>query len=330
MGTSTDIDNAIADRYQGFSGNGELAQLERLFDASFVSALHTILASTPHTLSLKIRLDWIDKRPYADMAISKAKDINDHLITRPVELGDAAIFVIEAFSLNGQIVSKKGRGLILQAKVAPGPAMANVPVTSLSGSNPDASTNKELALLSQWPGFELHLANNRRGKSLGIYSIPMLSTPPPYGWYAAAPGPDSIGWSSNGQWRSRWMCAPAVNGCACDSTLGEVIEALFHRQKITGAFVGADCYPVAGTYKAIYRNPPQKGPTDWDMLCTTLLELPVKKHRVSSGAHGVFASFPYLPQLIGMAGLRGIYRWWLSRFRRDRFPILIIERVRQD
>lgn len=328
MSTSSAIDKAIDNRYKGFAGYGELAQLERLFDASFVSALHTILAATPHTESLKVRLDWIDKRPYADMAISGARDINGNKITRPVELGDAAIFVFEAFSLKGQIVSKHGRGLILQAKVAPGPAMANVPVTSLSVSNPDASTNKELALLSQWPGFELHLANNRRGKSLGIYSIPMLSTPSPYGWYAAAPGPSSIGWSSNGQWRSRWMCAPAVNGSACDSTLGELIEALFHHKQINGASVGADCYPVAGTYKAIRRNPPQKGPTDWDKLCTTLLELPVKKHRVSSGAHGVFASFPYLPQLIGMAGLRGIYGWWLSRFRRDRFPILIIERVR--
>lgn len=330
MSTSTDIDDVIAARYQGFSGFGELAQLKRLFDSSFASALQSVLAATPHTESVKVRLDWIDKRPYADMAVSAATDINGNLITRPVELGDAAIFVMEAFSLKGQIVSRSGRGLIIQAKVAPGASMAKVPVTALSSSNPNLSTNKELALLSQWPRFDLHLANNRRGKLLGAYSLSTTSSPPPYGWYAAAPGGKSAGWDTNGQWKSRWMCAPAVKNQACDTTLGEVIDALFHKRAIKGTFVGADCFPVAGIYQAIHRNRAVPAPTDWDKLCTTLLELAAKKHQVSSGPHGVFASFPYIPWLARMMDNSRIGHWLFGTARQDGFPIIVIERVRPD
>lgn len=330
MSTNTDIDDLIAAQYRGFSGFGELAQLKQLFDSSFLSALQRVLAATPNTESLKVRLDWIDKRPYADMAVSAATDINGNLITRPVELGDAAIFVIEAFRLKGQIVSRSGRGLIIQAKAAPSDLMAKVPVTALSPSNPDLSTNKELALLSQWPMFELHLANNRRGQSLGFYSLNTTSKPPPYGWYAAAPGNKSAGWDTNGQWKSRWMCAPAVHNRACDVTLGDVIDALFHKKEINGTSVGADCSPVAGIYQAIHRAPPRTGPTDWDRLCTTLLELPANTYRVSSGPHGVFASFPYIPWLARMFGNSRIGRWLSGSASQDRFPILIIERVRPD
>ncbi|WP_187806459.1 hypothetical protein [Aquipseudomonas alcaligenes] len=327
---AANIDRAIDSIYDGITATRELEQLRLLFSQSLVSVLHRELTELPNTDSVKVRLDWIDKRPYADMTASAVKDFNGNIITRPVELGDAAIFLIEAFSYKGQIVSRRGKGLIIQAKVAPSASMARIPVTSLSSTDPDNSSNKEFALLSQWPRFELHLANNRRGNSLGFYALSNKSSPPPYGWYAAAPGANSSGWDTNGQWRSRWMCAPAVANASCDATLGEVLVALFNGSDINGQMVGEECLPVTGAYHAIFRGQSRPAPTDWDKLCTTLLELTGHTHQVVSGAHGVFASLPYVPWLAMMISKNPVASWLRRVLRKNLFPILIIERVRPD
>ena len=126
------------------------------------------------------------------------------------------------------------------------------------------------------------------------------------------------------------MCAPAVVNANCDATFGEVLVALFNGSDINGQKVGAECLPVAGTYHAIFRGQSRPAPTDWDKLCTTLLELTGHKHQVVSGSHGVFASFPYVPWLARMISKNRIVCWLRSVIRKDLFPILIIERVRPD
>lgn len=327
MSLSTDIDKAISLQYRGFRGYGELEQLRRLFAPAFVSDLQQALAADPTNGAITVTLGWIDKRPYADMTVSGTEDFYQQKITRPVELGDAAIFVMDVFTRDHQSFRTRTRGLIIQAKAAPKASLPSVPVTALSSSRPNLSTNKELALLSNWPEFNLHLANGCRGPLLGTFTLKHLSSPPPYGWYAAAPGSKSAGWNTSGNWRSRWMCAPAVHGKLCNTTLGEVIEALFNRTKIDNTLVGADCIPRRGVYSVGAPTNPSNA-TDWDELCTILLQLTASNRQVSAGPPGVFVSFPYIPQIAAMVG--AAWRKLLGLFKEKRFPVIIIERNRMD
>lgn len=126
------------------------------------------------------------------------------------------------------------------------------------------------------------------------------------------------------------MCAPALINAACDATLGEVLVALFNSSDIKGQKVGEECFPVTGAYHAIFRGQSRPVPTDWDELCTKLLELTDHKHQVVSGSYAVFASFPYVPWLARMIRKNRVACWLRSFRRKDFFPILIIERVRPD
>jgi hypothetical protein len=323
MTLSTEIDRAISLQYQGASGFGELAQLRRLFSPAFVSDLQQALAADQAKGAVTVTLGWIDKRPYADMTVSGTKDAHQNPITRPVELGDAAIFVMEVTRLKDQTIRSRIRGLIVQAKAAPTASLPKVPVTALSPSHPNCSTNKELALLSNWPKFDLYLANGRRGPILDTFTLPKCSSPPSYGWYAAAPGSRSSGWDTSGYWRSRWMCAPAVKGHLCDSTLGEVIEALFKRSSIDKVPVGADCTMTYSVYQ-IGAPPILPNVTEWDRLCATLVQLTANNRQATAGPPGLFVSFPYMPGLTAMVG--AAFRKLIGFFKETCFPVIIIER----
>ncbi|WP_157131096.1 hypothetical protein [Burkholderia savannae] len=331
MSASADIDAAVAGQYSGFGRFGELEQLARLFDRPFLIAVRDAFLTTAHPAeSLQISMGWIDKKPYADMQPYGVVDCHGHAITRPVELGDAAIFVIDAFTRHGQITLRRGRGLIVQAKAAPSAQQPKVPVTSLSASNPDASTNKELALLSAWPAFDLHRANRRNGL-LGKFAVPGTSHTPPYGWYAAAPSRKSTGWNTNGLWPSRWMCAPAIQNARCDTTFGEMLVALFDGGAVQGVQVGAPCYPTSGRYAAIDHagSHSSRTATDWDRLCTTLIGLP-KKYEVTSGSHGVLASIPYIPGLASAMSNSAIGHSLACAIWKRRYPVVVIHRTRPD
>ncbi|WP_159086252.1 hypothetical protein [Burkholderia mayonis] len=331
MSASADIDAAVAKQYNGFGRFGELAQLARLFDRAFLTAVRDAFLSTTHPAeSLQISMGWIDKKPYADMQPYGAVDCYANTITRPVELGDAAIFVIEAFTRDRRITLRRGRGLIVQAKAAPGAQRPKVPVTSLSLSNPDASANKELALLSAWPKFDLHRANARR-EPLGTFAVPGTPHAPSYGWYAAAPSRKSTGWNTNGLWPSRWMCGPAIQNAPCDTTFGEMLVALFNGSTSQGVEVGAPCYPTSGRYAAIHHaNDGSPAATDWDRLCTTLIELPRKKLEVPSGAHGALASIPYVPGLASAISNSAIGHSVACAVWKQRYPVVVIHRTRPD
>lgn len=323
MSIATDIDAAITKRYSGFTVFRELAQLAHLFDRNFLDSVRTAIGKNKRPdESIQVKLGWIDKKPYADMTPYSVKDVNNKLITRPVELGDAAVFVFKAYVYDSKLIRRHGRGVIVQAKVAQSARLPSVPVTSLSG-NPDNSTNKELALLSAWPSFDLHKLNDRR-ELLGSYQLNSLGSPPSYGWYAAAPSKNSRGWDKNGQWRSRWMCAPAKQGTACSSTLGELFEAIYLDNPLQGTNVGETCYPTSGPYQAKSSSLPQ--PTDWDKLCTQILAMQ-KKYEETSGPHGVFPSFPYIPGFGRLLSKSSFGHSLACAIWPDRFPVLTISSI---
>ncbi len=120
------------------------------------------------------------------------------------------------------------KSLLFQAKRSR--SLKSLPRVPITQNN---SSAKELALLSQWPEFDLYKTSRNRSPlqtnlKLQTNQKDLLSL----GWFGACPP------SKEEAWKSRWMCAPAELGASCEHTLGEVISALLRGSKLHNLSVG--------------------------------------------------------------------------------------------
>lgn len=266
-----EIDDLIKSQYTGLKKTTELYQLSRLFSPSFIEGLISIiqpkLADQPHyKQELEISLCWIDKRPLADFAKQKIKDHNNNVVTKKVEIADAAFYF---FTENGlchkgqeKITNVSSLSLLFQAKRASSKNPPVVPVGRSKSKN--NSTAKELALLSSWPKFDLYKTS---GNKSPIYDDIEITYPhgttPPFGWFGVCPPTKSE------VWKSRWMCGPSKLGSKCEHTLGELLSALLQRTTLgadkvhSGKEFNFDSEWVSGQKL--------KGESPWDVLNNEIL-----------------------------------------------------------
>jgi hypothetical protein len=227
------LNNLINRQYRMLPGTSELEQLARLFSPGFLCDMVDLLNSGLSVKSgyqelLEISLCWIDKAPLADFSAQNITDHNGNVITKKVEIGDA-VFIFSSELLLSQDRKTRSqsintRALIFQAKRANNSLVPKVPIGI--GKTADCSTAKELALLSNWPLFDLYKAPRSKTtlftdmKLDPCWKKPSMS---PYGWFGACPPGKFL------EWKSRWMCGPAGLNQNCDITLGELLEALINK-----------------------------------------------------------------------------------------------------
>jgi len=230
-----EIDNLIKEQYLDFQETGELQQLSKLFGSSFLDGLVKLIYPTlANQEKLEISLCWIDKSPLADFTKNNVKDHNGNLVTQKVEVADAAFmfFTEYAHPTNETASLSSCKSLLFQAKRSHSlKSLPQVPITHSTSQN--NSSAKELALLSQWPEFDLYKTSRNRSPlqtnlKLQTNQKDLLSL----GWFGACPP------SKEEAWKSRWMCAPAELGASCEHTLGEVISALLGDSKLRNLSVG--------------------------------------------------------------------------------------------
>ncbi|WP_421263821.1 hypothetical protein [Aeromonas sp. 600527] len=263
MPISEEIDELIEKQYETMtstSGNGELAQLSRLFSTDFVDGLAKIIyqsVPTNHRLTkaVTVELSYIDKQPYT-------RYLDENKVITHGELADALFIYRDGWgSLDekGEIISygnTNDRALFFQAKRSTNKLIPKVPISPIRQGN---STDKEFKLLSQWQKFDLvkKPANNATLlNSVDVHSQNknVLSL----GWFGAcAP-------THNKVWDSRWMCGEAEKDTSCSTTLGNLLANLYQGSKINGIEIGRTFDSNA---KIVNQN------SGWDDLINTTVKL---------------------------------------------------------
>ena len=260
MPISEEIDELIEKQYETMtstSGNGELAQLSRLFSKDFVDGLAKIIykgvpVNSKIIKTVTVELSYIDKQPYA-------RYLDSNNIVVHGELADALFIYRDGWgSLDktGEIIPKgrtNDRAIFFQAKVNTSNKIPTVPIRT------GKSTDKEYKLLSQWKEFDLvKKPANRTAliNSVNIYTRNknILS----HGWFGAcAPTHQKV-------WDSRWMCGEANKGTPCLTTLGMLLASLYQCEEINGIEIGR-CFD---SQKEIVNQQ-----SEWDDLVNTVVKL---------------------------------------------------------
>ncbi|MFE8871759.1 hypothetical protein ACE4RV_01040 [Acetobacter persici] len=314
LSVASDINNKTWNHSLPYKGYGELKQLSKLFDGSYLSDLHRsmmrkILFSGASMANLSIELGYIDKMPYAEPSGSPKR-----------EVGDAIIFGIEEiFSPIGNITSN-ARAVILQAKVTSDDAQLLHPTVPITKNVPVNSTYKELELLHTWPEFMLY----ERSASKTPYIRKKFDLvrgkvrPYPYGWYLAAPRlkrtPDLAIQST---WPSWWMLGGAIPGEDCNIQFGNFLKDFLQGNNFPTSLgrveVGASYNPsiTSGTSN------------DWDVLCQEIYKLVYKNPPPTTLFGSVINSIAKIPKiplyLSRLPPNRNPYPWMLHGISHGRF-----------
>ena len=335
------IDALIDRHFEGSTGGGELQQLAILFSDALWSDFekmlkrHFIVSRTGFQQEVSISLGYIDKIPLAEFD-PPIRDHHGNAITEKTELGDAAFFFIDKLQRpDGKLFVRQARALILQAKQAASSGLPKVvPIVPLP-DNPDESTLKELALLSDWPTFNLYFASRSKDPAQKGYEVcDENAQVQPHAWYIGASPETSIPWSP------RWIAGPSAVGAACSTSLGELLCAVLEGH---GKINGKECVGKrfefdesrlsAGNFRlAVTASPP-----DWSDLCHQIMmvcdaySLP---GRLFAGAkrarrrQSTFYSFPI--NLLG-AALLSIWNRVRSRLVGSKpgkgFRVVVVERI---
>lgn len=263
------LDSLINAQYLSLTGTGELEQLSKLFEPRFLAELLNVLTenlsnSRQFQQKLEIAVCWIDKRPLADFSKQKVVDHNGHIVTKKVEVGDAAFVFSNEFCYlkGGKEVSQRqySSSLIFQAKRSGKKDIPHIPIGI--GKSQNVSTAKELALLSEWPTFDLFKASrSKKALHSNLKITKSGGSKLSYGWFGACPP------GKKSDWKSRWMCAPANNGQKCSFSLGEVLEALINKTQLSDVNVGEEFQLITD-----WENYANKGSLhSWDILNNEIL-----------------------------------------------------------
>lgn len=246
------IDDLIYGLYNDKADYVELEALQKLFSDEFLISLEDLLNdpfitrnNERNRLKISIEIGWIDKRPVADF-IDDVTDWNGYKINpEKVEIGDFMLvknnwdYYQNSDSTFTQF-NDHSRALIIQAKKALN-TEPHVPITPLD-PNKYTSTSKQLALLSNWPAFDLY--ETGANKDLIEHNI-QIDKKGKTAFFA-------------GYYQRKWYCGAPQYDNLCSTTLGQTIQDLIANR------VGVSF------------NLNKNHPSDWDRLINAILSICAK------------------------------------------------------
>ncbi|WP_272575022.1 hypothetical protein [Providencia sp. PROV247] len=220
MSYHSKIDAAIKKASTLNDQTSELGQMSKLFSDDVLNTIlrenHNARGNSSQLINSVISVTWIDKIPLAQFT----GEISDHYgnpIEKKVELGDALLI-----DIHYDISKKKTQcsAFFLQAKKAISAKIQTVPV--YTGKVQNNSSLKQLALLKDWPEFDLYKTSRNKESELSSVQLPNPPSPLAYGGFAVCPNT----LNHNG-WKAHWMCAKAEYGAQFDITFGELLSYFF-------------------------------------------------------------------------------------------------------
>lgn len=276
--TAKKIDDLIDGLYVKEKGSGELRHLARLFSRDFLIGFGDLLrkdfvrSTGPYKQKVEVSIGYIDKIPVAEFN-PPVTDIHGQPITRRTELGDAVFFFIDIdVKRDGSEHVVFASNLILQAKEADNDKLPKIiPIVRLP-TTPDDSTLKELALLSNWPPFDLYISGNSNDPLQRGYSIEKTTTagPQPNAWYIGAPP------TLSSHWIPHWIAGPSQNSAPCDQSIGSLLYAILEKRgnlpntNGVGKKFDFDRTRLNPTGRA-YQLDTHASPPNWDDLCHQII-----------------------------------------------------------
>jgi hypothetical protein len=237
------IDQIIANLYSR-KKYSELNAVSKIFSVSFLEDLENILNENCRNEKCfkekyNISLGWIDKIPLASFT-KPTYDYYGNEIKNKVELGDFVLIYshsqVYMKDLEKVTQSIDNRAIIVQAKIAKD-INPNVPIGRLSKTSV-LSTNKELALMSNWPEFDLYKTSASKDKLIDKLNLDTTESNAKF----------------SGYYNKQWFCGNPIYNQTCDISLGELIYNLI--EKKDGQLFN-----------------PKDIATDWDRLINKLIEL---------------------------------------------------------
>ncbi|EMU9121232.1 hypothetical protein AAAA28_07215 [Providencia stuartii] len=198
----------------------ELGQMSKLFSNDVLNAIfeknNQARDASSKLISSAISVTWIDKVPLAKF-MGAVTDHHGNYITQKVELGDALLIDIHLDTSSNSVQSS---AFFLQAKRAKSSIIPTVPV--YMGKTKNNSSLKELALLKNWPRFDLYRTSGNKSSILSSILLPPPVQPLAYGGFAVCPTT-----LNNSAWKAHWMCAEPKYGAQFDITFGELLSYFF-------------------------------------------------------------------------------------------------------
>ncbi|MGA3699973.1 hypothetical protein ACPAVH_29555 [Enterobacteriaceae bacterium TYF_5] len=220
MSYHSKIDAAIKKASMLNNQTSELGQMSKLFSNHVLKTIleenNSARGALSQFISSAISITWIDKIPLAKF-IGAVADHHGNSITQKVELGDALLI-----DIHHDITSKniQSSAFFLQAKRAKSSKIPKVPV--YMGKTQNNSSLKELALLRNWPKFDLYRTSGDKSSVLSSVQLPTPAPPLAYGGFAVCPTT-----LSNSAWKAHWMCAEPKYNAQFDITFGELLSYFF-------------------------------------------------------------------------------------------------------
>lgn len=212
----------------------ELDALSLLISDEFLSKLENQLNSEARefeyfTENFKVSLGWIDKIPLVNFT-TQTFDINKNQINSKVELGDLLFIYNQNDTTNGR---KRHTASIIQAKSANNITF-HVPIAQLNNYKV-TSTSKELALLSQWPVFDLYKTSTSSKPELNNLYVKQCDKKSKF----------------MGYYNRIWLCGKPQLNEPCNITLGKHITDIIK-------FIDGEEFSTEPV-------------TDWDILINKLI-----------------------------------------------------------
>ncbi|AFH92551.1 hypothetical protein ACU7RR_002299 [Providencia stuartii] len=220
MSYHSKIDVAIKKASTLNNQTSELGQMSKLFSDHVLNTIlkenHNARGNSSQLINSVISVTWIDKIPLAKF-IGTVADHHGNFITQKVELGDALLIDIHNDTSSNSIQSS---AFFLQAKRAKSSKIPKVPV--YMGKTQNNSSLKELALLRNWPKFDLYKTSGDKLSVLSSIQLPMPVPPLAYGGFAVCP--TTI---NSNAWKAHWMCARPEYNAPFNITFGELLSYFF-------------------------------------------------------------------------------------------------------
>lgn len=199
----------------------ELKALSKLFSVDFLKDLEAILnKDRRNEKNFKDRIDvsvgWIDKIPLASFK-NQVKDYNGNVIKNKVELGDFLLVHThsQTFIQDGETINQNfdNRAIIIQAKLS-NKRNPNVPIGKLNKSKVN-STSKELALLSDWPTFNLFKTSGSKTEILSDINLDKTKSNRKF----------------SGYYKKHWDLGNPKHNQICDETMGGLITKMIDKKE---------------------------------------------------------------------------------------------------
>lgn len=220
MSYHSKIDAAIKKASMLNNQTSELGQMSKLFSDDVLKTIfeqnNQARDASLKLISSAISVTWIDKIPLAKF-IGAVTDYHGNFITQKVELGDALLIDIHHDTSSNSIQSS---AFFLQAKRAKSLIIPTVPV--YMGKTQNNSSLKELALLQNWPKFDLYKTSRAKSIELSSVQLPTPAPPLAYGGFIVCPTT-----LNNSEWKAHWMCAKPEYNAPFDITFGELLSCFF-------------------------------------------------------------------------------------------------------